>query len=110
MVGNADDDILIAGSTDFDARDARAGPHHAGVDPHRRARYASQPSGDGWRPERGKSADRCRGARDRAKDVLTGSSGDDWFLFNSDGDGVVTDKATDLSTFESQYAEETSTG
>ena len=41
---------------------------------------------------------------DNAEDVLTGSEGNDWFLFNSDGDGGVKDKATDLSVFESLYA------
>ena len=34
---------------------------------------------------------------DGAADVLTGSSGQDWFIFNMDGDGGVKDKATDLS-------------
>ena len=43
---------------------------------------------------------------DHATDVLTGSEGNDWFLFNQDGDGGVKDKATDMSTFESHYAED----
>ena len=41
---------------------------------------------------------------DHAADVLTGESGNDWFLFNKDGDGGVKDKATDLSAFETQFA------
>ena len=35
---------------------------------------------------------------DNAMDVLTGSSGLDWFLFNADGEnGTKKDKVTDLS-------------
>ena len=41
---------------------------------------------------------------DNAADMLTGNSGQDWFLFNEDG--VVKDKATDMSTFESMFAED----
>jgi hypothetical protein len=43
---------------------------------------------------------------DTDEDVLTGSSGQDWFLFNRDKDGVVKDKVTDLSTFEAMYAQD----
>jgi len=43
---------------------------------------------------------------DHAEDMLTGSAGDDWFLFNIDGDGGVKDKATDLATLESLFAED----
>ena len=43
---------------------------------------------------------------DNDYDVLTGSSGTDWFLFNRDSDGVVKDKVTDLSTFEALYAQD----
>jgi hypothetical protein len=32
------------------------------------------------------------------------NDGNDWFVFNKAGDGGVKDKATDLSTFESQFA------
>ena len=42
---------------------------------------------------------------DGVEDVLTGSSGQDWFLFNNDGNGVQ-DRATDLSTFEAEFAED----
>jgi Ca2+-binding RTX toxin-like protein len=41
---------------------------------------------------------------DAAADVLTGSSGQDWFLFNNDGDGGITDAVTDLHTFEAMFA------
>ena len=37
---------------------------------------------------------------DAAQDVLTGSAGLDWFLFNQDGDGGAKDKVTDLSAQE----------
>ena len=37
---------------------------------------------------------------DNDKDTLTGDSGNDWFLFNKDNDGVVKDKVTDLSANE----------
>ena len=43
---------------------------------------------------------------DHVEDVLTGSNGDDWFLFNKDGDGGVKDKATDMTTFESHSFED----
>ncbi len=63
------------------------------------------------------SADRLNGAYflnastvhdDGVQDVLTGSSGQDWFLFNEDGDGDPTkkDKVTDMSTFEQLFAED----
>ena len=38
---------------------------------------------------------------DNAADVLTGSAGQDWFLFNADGEGgTKKDKVTDLSAAE----------
>ena len=36
--------------------------------------------------------------------MLTGSEGQDWFLFNQDGDGGAKDKATDMRTFEAMFA------
>src|SRR4051794_23153027 len=33
-------------------------------------------------------------------DILTGSAGQDWFLFNADGDARKKDKVTDLSAAE----------
>ena len=41
---------------------------------------------------------------DNSLDTLTGSSGQDWFLFNRDNDGLVKDKVIDLSAFEALYA------
>ena len=43
---------------------------------------------------------------DHAADVLTGDAGQDWFIFNQDGDGGARDTATDLSTFEATYQED----
>lgn len=39
-------------------------------------------------------------------ELLTGSEGQDWFLFNHDSDGGVTDRATDMKTFEAMFAED----
>jgi hypothetical protein len=38
--------------------------------------------------------------------VLTGDAGQDWFIFNQDGDGGTRDTATDLTTYEPQHAED----
>jgi hypothetical protein len=38
--------------------------------------------------------------------VLIGIDGNDWLLLNKEGDGGVKDKATNLSTIESQFAQE----
>ena len=62
----------------------------------------SAENGDGWN-----AGDRLNDATvhdDHTEDVLTGSDGNDWFLFNRDGDGGVKDKVTDLSVFEALYA------
>lgn len=37
---------------------------------------------------------------DLSVDVLTGSEGLDWFIFNADGDGSARDKITDLKVGE----------
>jgi Ca2+-binding RTX toxin-like protein len=37
---------------------------------------------------------------DRAADILTGDAGQDWFIFNADGDGGAKDKVTDLNANE----------
>ena len=44
---------------------------------------------------------------DNSVDVLTGNGGNDWFLFNRSGSGVL-DKAMDMSAFEGLYAEDLS--
>lgn len=108
ILGNADDDILIAGTTAHDGNDlalALVMKEWTRID-------ASFPT----RVDHllGKTAGSNGGVLltdqtvydDRAEDMLTGSSGTDWFLFNKDGDGGVKDKATDLSTFEALYAQD----
>lgn len=105
IVGNADDDILIAGMTDHDGNDAalallmkewtRQGAAFA-------ERVSRLENGGG--ENQGYLLSSSTVHDDRAEDVLTGSSGADWFLFNRDGD--VRDRATDLSTFESLFAED----
>ena len=42
---------------------------------------------------------------DGAKDTLTGGAGQDWFLFNIDGPGVM-DVGTDMTSFETLYADD----
>jgi fibronectin-binding autotransporter adhesin len=100
LVGNADDDILIAGTTAFDDD-----------------RLALRTIHDEWTSDRdyasrvrnltdgGGSADRRNEQfflndqtvhDDGEHDVLTGSAGRDWFFLNRDGDGGARDDATDL--------------
>jgi Ca2+-binding RTX toxin-like protein len=44
---------------------------------------------------------------DGAADVLTGDAGQDWFLFNRDGDhAAARDTVTDLTTYEACYLED----
>jgi Ca2+-binding RTX toxin-like protein len=108
IVGNADDDILIAGYTDFDTVDSAIAAIMAewkssrsyaqrvanlrGVGTGQRANgsiflITDGPSANVW--------------DDGVEDLLTGSSGLDWFLFNVDGeDEAKRDKATDLSAQE----------
>jgi Ca2+-binding RTX toxin-like protein len=104
IVGNADDDILIAGFTDYDTNDAAL---CAIMDEWTSARdYSTRVQNllDGTG-----SVDCENGPvflnettvhDDDAADVMTGSSGQDWFIFNEDGDGGVTDRLTDLSAQE----------
>jgi parallel beta-helix repeat protein len=107
ILGNADDDILIAGTTDFDANEAALGLimlEWTRADATFAVRVGHLQSGGGLNA--GYLLTDNTVHDDLAADVLTGSSGSDWFLFNRDGDGGVKDKATDLSTFESSYAED----
>ncbi|HEY1378032.1 MAG TPA: PKD domain-containing protein, partial [Gemmataceae bacterium] len=112
LVGNAADDILVAGSTAFDddedglcavlAEWSSARPYAA-----RLANIRGTGSGSGF-------ANRLNGNfflqvtsaaatttvfDDGAADVLTGASGQDWFLANVSGGGVR-DRVTDLSAAE----------
>lgn len=103
-VGDAWDDIMIAGTSLFDANETTL----AGV----MAEWTRPDAAFAVRVGHLTSGGLNGGVRltdatvadDHAEDVLTGSSSDDWFLFNRDGDGGVKDKATDLSAFESQFA------
>jgi fibronectin-binding autotransporter adhesin len=112
LVGNADDDILIAGSTAFDGDAAALRTLMAEWTSDRSygARVADL-MGDVTSHDY--TATRLNGSYflradsagatvfdDLAADVLTGSSGQDWFLFNADGG--VRDRVTDLSASEFQ--------
>jgi Ca2+-binding RTX toxin-like protein len=113
LIGNADDDILVAGTTDHDAVEAalcqimaewtRANASFAARVSHLKG------------PAAGGAAGGLNGAYflndqtthdDGAADLLTGSAGSDFFLFNADGDGEAAkkDKVTDLSSVEGTAA------
>lgn len=102
IVGNSDDDILIAGRTAYDAHDAALCAIMAEWTSERdyQTRVANLRDGSGSPEE-----ERDNGAYfldtegpdatvfdDAARDVLTGSAGLDWFMFNTEQD-----KATDLN-------------
>jgi Ca2+-binding RTX toxin-like protein len=101
LVGDAHDDILIAGATDFDANEAAIcdimDEWTSGRDYGVRVQNLLNGGGSG---------DRLNGLTflndqtvhdDGAVDLMTGSAGQDWFLFNQDGDnGAAKDKITDL--------------
>jgi Ca2+-binding RTX toxin-like protein len=105
ILGNADDDILIAGTTDFDAQDAVLAlimKEWTRTDADFATRVSHLRTGGGLNA--GYLLTDGTVHDDHAADVLTGESGNDWFLFNQDGDGGVKDKVTDLSKFEAQFA------
>jgi hypothetical protein len=106
LVGNAEDDILIAGTTAFDAdidalgkildewtssRDYAARTVNL-MGTGNGQPFESRLNGSIFLKPDGESATVFD---DASADVLTGSAGQDWFIFNADGDGVR-DKATDL--------------
>jgi Ca2+-binding RTX toxin-like protein len=114
LVGNADDDILIAGSTDHDASESalrRIMDEWTRLD----AGFATRVSHLKG-PQGGGSDGGHNGAYflndhsvhdDGSADVLTGSSGDDWFLFNQDGDSdAARDKVTDLTTYALMFSQD----
>jgi VCBS repeat-containing protein len=116
LVGNAEDDILIAGSTAFDGNIAAlsavraewtssrsysqrvanlSNQSIAGTDG---SQFSQRSNGDYYLMVTGIDASVLD---DDAADILTGSAGQDWFLFNADGEeGTAKDKATDLSASE----------
>ncbi len=117
LVGNADDDILIAGSTAFDAMDAALAAIMAewtstrgyadrvknlrGEQTGREAAFAERANAEVFLAVDGTHGRVTTLYDDDAVDVLTGSAGQDWFLFNADGaNGTRKDKVTDLSAVE----------
>jgi Ca2+-binding RTX toxin-like protein len=111
LVGNAQDDILIAGTTDYDrnavALDlvvrewARTDADFATRVGHLTGAAAGSLAGPVILTDRTVHDD-------GAADVLTGDTGQDWFIFNIDGDNGTApkDTATDLSTYEARYTED----
>ncbi len=94
LVGNNDDDILIAGTTAYDNDLAALGIvqrewTRTGVS--YQARVDTLRAG-----VQGVMLTAATVFDDQARDLLTGSSGKDWFLHNDDGDASVADKVTDL--------------
>ena len=106
-MGNAADDILIAGTTDHDADDAALFAimnEWSRTDADFAARVNNLKNGGGLNESF--LLNDFTVHDDGAADVLTGSEGQDWFLFNQDGDGSVKDRATDMKTFESLFAQD----
>jgi Ca2+-binding RTX toxin-like protein len=107
ILGNGDDDILIAGLTKWDENQIALG---AILAEWTRTNKTFQERVDqlmaGCGPDHAFALNTATEGDDTDEDVLTGSSGQDWFLFNRDKDGVVKDKATDLSAFETLYAQD----
>ncbi len=109
IVGNADDDILIAGTTAHDSNDValckimdewtRTDADYTSRVNHLKGIQAGGHNGPFLLND-------LTVQDDAYEDVLTGSSGQDWFLFNQDGDGGVKDKVTDMSTFEAMFAQD----
>jgi Ca2+-binding RTX toxin-like protein len=122
IVGNEGDDILIAGFTAFE--DPSLAIHEAALTAIMAEWTSTRSYADRVKNLRGEQAGREAAFAQRANaeiflavdathgrvttlydddaaDVLTGSSGQDWFLFNADGEsGTRKDKATDLSAAE----------
>ena len=108
LVGNANDDILIAGKTDYDNNhdalcDIIAEWTRTGTDADFAARVNNLRNGGGLNESF--LLNDLTVHDDGAPDVLTGSAGQDWFLFTAAGDGAQ-DRVTDMSTFEAIYAED----
>jgi Ca2+-binding RTX toxin-like protein len=99
IVGNADDDILIAGATLFDANDAALSDIMAEWASDRcYATRVANLRGEGSGPQLNGTTFLRKGITvidDAERDILTGSSGLDWFLLSDE-----LDRATDLSASE----------
>lgn len=107
LVGNADDDILIAGYTDLDA--SAMALWHLMQEWTREdlcffGRVLNLQNGGGRNQQYALNDQTVHD--DGVEDILTGSAGLDWFLFNRDGDEGVKDKATDMNLFELLFAED----
>jgi Ca2+-binding RTX toxin-like protein len=117
VVGNADDDILIAGYTAFDAMDpalaavmaewtssrsyAERVKNLRGEQVGREAAFSERANAEVFLAVDGTHSRVTTLYDDDAADVLTGSAGQDWFLFNIDGEsGTRKDEVTDLSAAE----------
>ena len=102
-MGDAGDDILVAGTTDFDAVDAAvcaimdewtSGANYNTRVGHLRGDLSGGLNGSTF-------LKKTTVHDDGVEDTLTGSAGQDWFLLNLDGDhGAVKDKVTDLGAQE----------
>ena len=116
-MGNAVDDILIAGYTAFDLNDAALAAILAEWTSARsyRQRVANLSNGTIVGSDMSAFGSRSNGGiflitdglgatvfDDGVADMLTGNDGQDWFLFNADGDGDARkkDKVTDLTAQE----------
>jgi Ca2+-binding RTX toxin-like protein len=100
LVGNAADDVLIAGWTLFDDEDALGALLGVWVDTTRT--YQQRVAAVGTTGVGANQAVKLNASTvsdDGALDVLTGTSGQDWFFANLAGGGVK-DKITDLSAAE----------
>ena len=105
ILGNAGDDILISGMTDYDAIDValkRIVMEWSRTDTAFATRVNHLKVGGGL--NQAYLLTDLTVHDDHAADVLTGCEGNDWFLFNVDGDGGTKDKVKDLATFEATYA------
>jgi Ca2+-binding RTX toxin-like protein len=101
IVGNAQDDILIAGWTAFDTDESALSAirtEWTRTDRTYQQRHLALNS-DGVGPDFAIRLDDTTVSDDGVLDVLTGSSGQDWFLVNLVGGGIH-DKVTDLSASE----------
>ncbi len=109
IIGNADDDILIAGTTSYDATDValEAITSEWGSTRSYAERIANLRGPNTSPRNNGAYFLIVDGTNrtvfdDGTADKLTGSAGDDWFLFNDDGDGDsrTRDRAVDMHSWE----------
>jgi len=114
LVGNSDDDVLIAGPTMYDdnlaalrAILAEWSSGHTYTERVNNLRGESAPSINPGFADRlngdvflkvGPTDEEATVYDDAAMDILTGSSGTDWFIFNNDA--AIKDKVTDLGASE----------